>query len=101
MKDTVTAPPQTDHTGRMISLFGVYHVTKSKAAVLARVDLFDPNTSVSGDHQTRIIAGVSYQLSPNLRLLADVDNLSYEGGSPTAAAEAVRSQALFQTQFTF
>lgn len=101
MKDTVTAPAQLEHTGRMISLFGVYHVPKSKASVLARVDLFDPNTSVSGDHQTRIIAGVSYQLSPNLRLLADVDNLSYEGGSPTAAAEAVRSQALFQTQFTF
>jgi hypothetical protein len=101
MKDTNTAVTVAQHTERMISAFGVFHVPNSKVAVIARVDLYDPNTGVAGDHQTRIIGGVSYQLSPNLRLLADVDNLTYEGGSPSPAAEAVRSQALFQTQFTF
>src|SRR5947208_5973017 len=33
----------------------------------------DPNTSASGDRQTRVIGGLSYQVSPNLRVLADVD----------------------------
>ncbi len=101
MKDTNTAVTLAQHTERMISAFGVFHVPNSKVAVIARVDLYDPNTSATGDHQTRIIAGASYQLTPNLRLLADIDNLTYEGGSPSAAAEATRSQALFQTQFTF
>src|SRR6266550_3860414 len=94
MKDTVTAPALTQRSERMISAFGVFHVPNSKVAVIARVDLYDPNTAVTGDHQTRIIAGASYQLTPNLRLLADIDNLTYQGGSPTPALEAVRSQAL-------
>jgi hypothetical protein len=89
------------NTGSMISAFGVYHFRGSKLAGIARLDLFDPDNSTSGDHQTRIIAGVSYQVSPNLRLLLDLDNLTYEGGSPTPGQEATRSQALFQTQFTF
>ena len=88
-------------TGSVISAFGVYHFQTSKFSGIARVDLLDPDNNVTGDHQTRIIAGVSYQVSANLRLLLDVDNLSYQGGSPSPAAEAVRSQALFQTQFTF
>ncbi len=82
-------------TSSVISAFG------AKFSAIARVDLLDPDNNVTGDHQTRIIAGVSYQVSANLRLLLDVDNLSYQGGSPSPAAEAVRSRALFQTQFTF
>ncbi len=101
MEDTNTAVTLAQHTERMVSAFGVYRVPNSKVAVIARVDLYDPNTSVTGDHQTRIIAGLSYQLTPNLRLLGDWDNLTYQGGSPSAAAEATRSQALFQTQFNF
>lgn len=99
-KDSVTGTPTSSVTGRVITAFGVYKVPNSKIALIARVDIVDPNTSASGDKQTRIIGGVSYQLSPNLRLLLDIDNLSYEG-TPTPAQEAVRSQALFQTQITF
>src|SRR5690242_91702 len=66
----------TTATGRVISAFGVYHFTASKAAVIARVDIVDPNTSVANDKQTRLIGGLSYQLSPNVRLLADLENLS-------------------------
>jgi hypothetical protein len=88
-------------TGSVISAFGVYHFNRSKFSGIARVDLLDPDNNVSGDHQTRIIAGVSYQVSANLRLLLDVDNLSYQGGSPSPALEAVRFPILFQTQFTF
>ncbi|HEY3219693.1 MAG TPA: hypothetical protein VGJ80_03095 [Gemmatimonadales bacterium] len=83
-------------TGSIISAFGVYHLaTPSKVAVIGRVDVFDPNTSVANDGNTRIIAGVSYQLSPNVRLLADLDRLKGQGG-----ATAI-NQALFQAQFVF
>ena len=100
-KDTITARPVPATDGSMLSAFGVYHVPASKVALIARVDVSNPNTDVANDKQTRIIAGVSYQLSPNLRLLADLDHLSYEGGAPTPALDAVRSQGLFQVQFTF
>ena len=81
-------------------LFRSYHVPNSGVALIARVDVVDPNTSVSGDRLTRGIGGVSYQVSPNLRVLADVDLLSYEG-TPTPVQDAVRSRGLFQMQFTF
>ena len=99
-KDSVTGTPTPSVTGRVITAFGVYKVPNTKIGLIARVDIVDPNTSAANDKQTRIIGGVSYQLSPNLRLLLDIDNLSYEG-TPTPAQEAVRSQALFQTQITF
>lgn len=99
-KDSVTATPTPSTTGRVITAFGVYKIPSSKVALIARVDVVDPNTGAANDKQTRIIGGVSYQLSPNLRLLLDIDHLSYEA-TPTPAQEAVRSQALFQTQITF
>ena len=103
VKDTVSPAPLgsgTNPTGRVISGFGVYHVPNGQVAVIARVDVLDPNTSVSGDRQTRVIGGVSYQVSPNLRVLVDVDNLSYEV-TPSPLQDATRSQGLFQMQFTF
>ncbi|HEY6157850.1 MAG TPA: hypothetical protein VIV88_10370 [Gemmatimonadales bacterium] len=86
--------------GHLYSAFGVYKFTGSKAAVIARVDIFHAQAGSTTDKQTRFIGGVSYQLTPNWRLLGDWDHLSYQG-TPTAAQEATRSQALFQTQFTF
>ncbi len=85
--------------GHVYSAFGVYKFPHSKAAVLARVDIADAQAGVA-DRQTRLIGGVSYQLSPNWRLLGDWDYVSFQG-TPNPAQEAVRSQALFQTQFTF
>ena len=60
----------------------------------------DPNTDVANDKQTRLIGGVSYQLSPNLRLLGDIDLVPHEAGDPTIPVDP-RNQALFQVQFTF
>jgi len=99
-KDTVTATPVPETTGRVISAFGVYHVQSSGVALMARVGVVDPNSSVSGDRQTRVIGGISYQVTPNLRVLADIDNLSYET-TPTGLQDATRSRGLFQMQFTF
>ena len=101
-KDSTAGPPVVAKaSGSVASFFGVYRFTNSKAAVLARVDLTDPNTNVGNNRLTRVIGGASYQLSPNLRLLADVDLLTYQGGTPTPALEATRSQAYFQAQLTF
>lgn len=89
-----------DVTGSIMSAFGVYRLSNSKWAVIGRVDMADPNTDTDNDANTRVIAGASYQLSPNLRLLGDVDLLSHEAGDPDVAVDP-RNQALFQLQFTF
>jgi len=102
-KDTISPAPlgtNTNPTGRVISGFGVYHIPRSGVALIARVDVVDPNTSASGDRQTRVIGGISYQVTPNLRVLADVDNVSYES-SAVADLDTQRSRGLFQMQFTF
>lgn len=99
-RDTLTAPAQAPLNGHIYSAFGVYKFPKSKAALLARVDIENPQAGNGTDQQTRFIGGASYQLSPNWRLLADADLLSFQG-TATPAQEAVRSQAYFQTQFTF
>ena len=46
------------------------------------MDLLDPNTASTDDRQAdhATIVGVAYQVSPNLRLLADVDHLAYQSG---------------------
>ncbi len=98
--DTVTAPVRVPTNGHLYSAFGVYKFKNSKAAVLGRVDIFNPQAGNGTDQQIRYIGGASYQIHPNWRLLVDLDIVDYQG-TPTAAQEAARSQALFQTQFTF
>jgi len=87
--------------GHVYSAFGVYKFTKSKAAVIARVDIFHPQSGNTTDKQTRIIAGVSYQIHPNWRLLLDWDYVNYQTDALNTTNGPTRSQALFQTQFTF
>jgi hypothetical protein len=101
MRDSVTAPVLTGRSARLGSFFAVYHLPRSKAALIGRLDLLDPNTATPNNQQTRIIAGASYQLTPNLRLVGDIDTVSFEGGTPTPALQAPRTQALFQVQFNF
>src|SRR6267143_1096271 len=82
-------------TGRILTAFGVYHLTGAKVAVIGRVDLVDPDKNVANNKNTRIIGGLSYQLSPNVRLLADLDRLSFESGATAT------NQVLLQAQFVF
>ena len=100
-RTAVGTPAPAATNGRVIAAYGVYRFPGTRAALVGRVDLTDPNTSVTGDRATRIILGVSYQLTPNLRLLGDLDNVSYETTPTNAALYAARSQALLQMQFTF
>ena len=87
-------------SGRILSAFGVYRFSGSKAAAIGRVDVVDPDTDTPDNKQTRVIAGLSYQIQPNIRVLGDVDLLSFEGGA-TPLEDASRQRALFQMQFTF
>jgi len=99
--DTVTGPVVLHpRNGHVYSMFGVYKIPHSRAAVLARLDVTHPQTGNTADRQTRFIGGMSYQIHPNWRLLADWDYVGYQA-TPTPAQEATRSQALFQTMFTF
>jgi len=106
-----TAPGSTVIVkGEVFGAYGVYHFSGSPVALIARLDYVKPNkdaaSTVPGFTQTRIIGGVSYQLSPNVRLLADLDLLSEANedaltAGQQAAFDATREQALFQAQFSF
>ena len=83
-------------TGSIISAFGTYRLAPpSKIALIGRVDIVDPDNNTANDGNTRIIAGASYQLSPNVRMLADLDRVKGQGG-----ATAI-NQFLIQAQFVF
>lgn len=94
-------PDPATRKGRLLSAFGVLRVPNQPFAIIARVDDLDPDTDAANNRQTRLIGGVSWQASPNLRLLADIDHVSYEGGAPSPAAYATRTQGLVQAQVTF
>jgi hypothetical protein len=87
-------------TGSILSAFGVVHFPNSPVAAIARVDVIDPNTSASPNKLTRFTGGLSYQVTPNLRMLADLDLLSFEA-APSNATTATRQQALVQMQLSF
>jgi hypothetical protein len=99
---SLTTPVTPERKGRVLSGFGVLRVPPShKLQFIGRLDSIDPNTDADDDRQTRFIIGIGYQLTPNLRLLADLDKVNYQGGVTTPALEVVRSQALFQVMFNF
>jgi hypothetical protein len=98
--DSATTSSTSMFSGRLLSGFGVYNIPNTKAGVVARVDFTDPDKDTVDDRQTRFIGGVSYQLHPNLRLLANVDHVDYQG-TPTPAQKALQTQGLFQVEFTF
>jgi hypothetical protein len=101
-RDSAGTSAKTDK--RLISAYAVVHVPNTRFSVLGRVDLFDPNTASASntDRQTRTIVGVAYQVSPNLRLLADVDHLGYQSGfTPTPAQKAAQTSLLFQFMASF
>jgi len=80
---------------RLFAGWGVYRMPDSPVALLARVDVHDPNVDAGGDITTRVIGGVSYDLSANLRLLVDIDRVSYQSGA------SALTNGLFQMQFNF
>jgi len=103
-----TAPGSPDTRGRVLSAYGVYNLPTSPIALLARVDAWDPDTDrepsfpdPATSRQHRIIAGVAYRLTPDVRVMLDADFVAMHHGSPDNAFEANRRSLLFQTEFRF
>lgn len=103
-----TAADAPETKGRVLSAWGVYNLPDSPLALLARVDRHDPDTDVdpagpdlATGERTRVIAGVSYQMTPEVRFLVDADLLSLQHGSPGNTFDATRRTLYFHTQFTF
>ncbi len=108
------SPTLKSQKGQVLAAYGVLRLSdSSKFAVIGRVDQFDPNadsvaapgasaaTKLGVNKQTRVIAGVSYALSPNLRVLLDADLNSLAGGSPTNSFDKSRQTLYFHTEFKF
>jgi len=97
----VGGTPTALTNGNIYSAFGVLNIPNTKVGLIARFDLQDPSTNAGNDHQTRIIGGISYQINQNLRVLADIDNLTLQSGAYTNAVNSTRTQGLFQMQVVF
>ncbi|HEY7029018.1 MAG TPA: hypothetical protein VH438_15495 [Gemmatimonadales bacterium] len=100
-----TIAPRAYAKGQVISAYGTYWFSP-KWGVIGRVDLTDPNTDSSADKDqiTRVIGGITYQLHEHLRLLADVDVTSLQGGNESNAfktSATTGSTAYFQAQITY
>jgi len=96
-----TGTPTALIDGNIYSAYGVLNIPNTKVALVGRFDLQDPNTNTTNDHQTRIIGGISYQVNQNLRVLADIDNLTLQSGVYANAVQSTRTQGLFQMQVVF
>ncbi|HET8656630.1 MAG TPA: porin [Longimicrobiaceae bacterium] len=87
--------------GNGVSTFGTLAIPGTGLGLVARLDFLDPDRDAGDDRLTRLIGGLSYRLSPNVRLLGDVETDHYEGGAPTPELDRSRNRLLFQTEFTF
>ena len=106
--DSTTGTSTKDLKGQTYGFYGWYGIPNTGVRLVGRVDVQDPDKDVEVDtpvvasnRQTRVIAGISYQLSPNLRIMGDFDLNALHGGVPNNAFNATRQLALFQSQLTF
>ena len=91
--------PQID--SNVWSFFGVFNVPHSKVGVIGRYDLQDPDTNLPDNKQHRLIAGLSYQLTPQVRVLGDLDNLWNDSGIYANAVNSTRTTGFIHMQFAF
>lgn len=104
--DSTVADAETD--GRIVSLFATHQREGSPFGLMARLDQWDPNTAASpaafdaaASRQTRMIAGVSYQLAKNVRLLLDADVVSPQGTAVPNSFEAANRSVYVHTEIKF
>jgi hypothetical protein len=106
-----TGPATPRQHGVVESVFGVLNLPHTKAALIGRIDSYDPDTDQASDvpnsavnvtvnRQTRVILGASYSVSPHLRVLADADLVSVANGA-TNVFDRTRQLLYFHTEFKF
>ena len=103
-KDSSTAGATPEMKGLVISAFGVYNIPQSKAAIIARVDMVNPNTNAAAinDKKMEIIGGVSYTVNKSLRVLADIDHVRQQGiGADPSKYTTTSTMGLFQAEYSF
>ncbi len=91
--------PMTDAQVQAVN-GNVYHLPTVLGSVVPTYNI--PGVTAKLRFTGEVLAGISYQLSQNVRLLADLDNTSLQGsvtGSTTAPRKV--TQAALHTQFTF
>jgi hypothetical protein len=93
------AVPQTDSD--VWSFFGVFNVPNTKVGIISRYDRQKPDTDIGGNDQERVIGGISYQLTPQVRILGDIDNFWNEPGIYTNAVNSTRTTGFIHMQFNF
>jgi hypothetical protein len=97
---TPPAPvPLTDSD--VFSFFGVLNVPGKKVGIIGRYDLQKPDVNLADNKQERLIAGVSYQLTPQVRVLGDIDNFWNQAGVYTNAVNSTRTTGFIHMQFAF
>jgi hypothetical protein len=106
MQDSTLASNATK--GRMISVFGHYAFPGRAVGVMGRLDRWDPDTDLSpasadvaASEQTRVIAGVSYQLARNVKLLFDADVVTLQNGPGTNAFEAANRSVYLHAEIKY
>lgn len=103
--------------GQLMTAFGVFNVDSGRVGFIARVDTWDPNKDsvvvsttntaaintlkLAQNKQTRVIIGVSYVITPNLRVLLDADLNSLQNALPNSAFDRNRQTLFFHTEFKF
>lgn len=105
-RDSTATAVKTD--GRVLSLFGAYQVPDRRVGFMARVDRWDPDTDLNpatavltASEQTRVIAGVSYQFSQQVRLLLDADIVSVQHGPAINTFEAANRTLFLHAEIKF
>jgi hypothetical protein len=89
----VTNQTTTKKTG--YSIMPSYQIDP-KWAIVARYDLFDPNTDVSNDKVTTLIGGVNYTIENGLIL-----QLNYQQDKPENSANVTTTKYLAQISWSF
>lgn len=91
-----------------MSVHAAYKPVARPPEFLVRMDRWDPATrlaprtvSLGASEPTRIIAGVSYQLERNLRLLPDADIVREEHGRAPNSFEAANRNVFMHVEVKF
>lgn len=105
-RDSTDTDPETE--GCLTSVFATHRFVDSPVGIMARVDRWDPNTEVTPtmfdeatSRESRVVAGVSYEFTPNARVLLDADVVSTQGDGVPNAFQAANRSVYIHTEVRF
>lgn len=106
MQDSTLASSETK--GQLVSLFGTYLIPQTPFGLIGRLEMWDPNTdltptsaSLAASQQTRVVAGTSYRLSKNVRVLLDADVTTVQNGPASNVFEAANRSIYLHAEIKY